>query len=259
MKIIYIGDIVAEPGRKAVKEFLPQLIKDVSPDLVLANAENLAQGRGITPDTIKEMQDAGVNYFTSGDHVFWQKNTNDIIDNLPVLRPANYPGNTAGSGYTLVDLGRLGNVLLINVMGRTSFGGPYSYLEDPFRTVDKILEDTKSDNIVLRIIDFHAEATSEKYAFAFYFDGRVDIIVGTHTHVPTCDHRILPKGTAYVTDIGMTGNVDSVLGVKTEIIQKLMLTAQNQRFEWETTGKMALRSVIIDTSENTIERYDKYL
>ena len=259
MKLVFIGDIVAKPGRMAVIEVLPQIISEEKPDLILANAENLAHGRGITPDSLREMQDAGINYFTSGDHVFWQRDTDDLLDTLPILRPANYPGDTPGKGYTLIDTGSKGKILLINVMGRTSFGGIYSYLEDPFRTCDTILAETSDENIVLRVIDFHAEATSEKYAFAFYFDGRVDAVVGTHTHVPTCDHRILPRGTAFVADIGMTGNVDSVLGVKTEIIQQLFLTARNQRFEWETTGKKALRSVIIDTQENTIKRFDRYL
>lgn len=259
MKVVFIGDIVAKPGRDAVLNFLPSLIKEHNPDLVLANAENLAHGKGITPDTIAEMLNAGVNYFTGGDHIFWQRGTEDYIDDLPVIRPANYPGEAYGKGYTLIDLGSLGKVLLMNVMGRTSFGGIYSYLNDPFHTIDSILEENSQENIILSIVDFHAEATSEKAALGFYLDGRVDIVVGTHTHVPTCDQRFLPKGTAFVTDLGMTGTIDSILGVKTDIVLRQFQTAQFQRFEWETTGKKAFRSVIIDTSLNTIERYDRYL
>lgn len=259
MKIVFIGDIVSSPGRDAVSQILPTLKKEENPDLILANAENLAHGRGITEDTIKEMQDLGISYFTGGDHSFWQKGTEELFETLPILRPANYPGEAPGKGYALIDAGNAGKVLLINVMGRTSFGGIYSYLEDPFRKIDEILEKTSSENIVLKIVDFHAEATSEKSAFGFYLDGRVDIVVGTHTHIPTCDHRILPRGTAFVTDIGMSGNIDSVLGVKTDIVLKQFQTARFQRFEWENTGKKAFRSVIIDTQKNLIDRYDRYI
>lgn len=255
MKILFIGDIVAEPGRNAVKRVLPELCATYSPDVVIANAENLAHGRGVNKSSLNEMLDAGVNYFTGGDHIFWQKDSLDEISSYPIVVPANYPENVAGAKSRLIETSA-GKLLLINLLGRTSFGGPYSYLEDPFRTADKIISEYSNQN-THTLIDFHAEATSEKYAFSFYVDGRVDAVVGTHTHVPTCDHRILPKGTAYITDVGMSGNIDSVLGVKTEIVQKLFLTAQNQRFEWETTGKVAFRSVIIDTDSKTIERLDR--
>lgn len=256
MKILLIGDIVASPGREAIQEVLPGIKAKIMPDLTIANAENLAHGRGVTAKTISQMQDSGVDYFTSGDHIFWQKSTDDEIDTLPLIRPANYPAGVAGIGHKLLDIGKHGNVLIINLMGRTFLSNS---IDDPFRKADEILEEYENKDVALTIVDFHAEATSEKYALGFYLDGRVDIFVGTHTHVPTCDHRILPKGTYYVTDLGMTGNVDSVLGVKTEIIQKLFLTGINQRFEWESAGKRAFRSVIIDTDKKTIDRIDKYL
>ncbi|HSX39500.1 MAG TPA: TIGR00282 family metallophosphoesterase [Candidatus Saccharimonadales bacterium] len=256
MKILFIGDIVASPGRDAVKEVLPKLKKETGADFVIANAENLAHGRGATEETVHEMMNAGVNYFTGGDHLFWHPGFEDVVDSLPVIRPANYPNPFPGNGSVIIDLKEHGNLLLVNLMGRTSFGGQNSYLNDPFRTIDSILEQVKDKNIAISIVDFHAEATSEKAALGFYLDGRVTAVVGTHTHIPTCDNRLLPKGTMFVSDIGMTGNIDSVLGVKKEIIIKQFLTASNQKFEWESTGNKAFRSVLLDISNKVITRFD---
>jgi 2',3'-cyclic-nucleotide 2'-phosphodiesterase len=259
MKILFIGDIVAEPGRKTIKQVLPDLRKELGVDLVVANAENAAAGRGITPGVLEELQSYGVDYFTSGDHVFWQRGTEDVIDDLPIIRPANYPEGTPGNGHFVLDLGAKGKVLLVNLMGRTSFGNVTSYTRDPFEMIDAILESYKDEKFAASIIDFHAEATSEKSAFGFYVDGKVTAVIGTHTHVPTCDHRVLPKGTMFVSDAGMTGIIDSVLGVKTDIVINLFKSARNQRFEWESAGTKAFRSVLLDTVEGSIERVDKVL
>lgn len=259
MKILFIGDIVAKPGRDAVKEVLPGLIKEHSFDLVIANAENLAHGRGATELTIKEMINAGVNFFTGGDHLFWHKDFEDVIDSLPVIRPANYPGRTPGKGFGTLKTSTGKNVLVINLIGRTSFSAINSYLDDPFKKADEILSSVDTASFDAILVDFHAEATSEKYALGFYLDGRVTALLGTHTHVPTCDNIFLPKGTMYITDIGMTGNYDSVLGVKKDIIINSFLTAHNQRFEWEEAGRKAFRSVILDMDKNTIERLDRYI
>lgn len=256
MKILFIGDIVAAPGREIVNRYLQDIRNDLSIDFVIANVENLAHGRGVTDLTLSEMQNAGVDFFTGGDHVFWQRDTQELFEKYPLIRPANYPDVVFGDGYKIVDTGKHGNVLIINIMGRTFLN---ERINDPFTTISNILEETKAKNIVCSFVDFHAEATSEKYVMGFYLDGKVDIVVGTHTHVPTCDQRVLPNGTMYITDVGMTGNIDSVLGVKTQIIQDLYLTGLNQRFEWEETGKIALRSVIIDTDKKTIDRVDKLL
>lgn len=257
MKVLFVGEIVAGIGRKTVKEVLPDLIKDLDVDLVLSNAENLSGGKGITPDKIKEMQDVGINYFTGGDHIFWEKGTEDFIDSLPVLRPANYPGEAPGKGYAVIDLGAKGRVLLINVMGRTSVNSTFSLLDDPFKKVDEILRLHEGEDFSAIIIDFHGDYTSEKVAFGFYLDGRVTAIVGSHTHVPTADPTVLPKGTFYITDVGMTGSLDSVLGVKKEKIINLFLTARNQRFEWEESGRRAFRSVFFNTENREIRRIDK--
>jgi len=259
MKILFVGEIVAKPGREVVAKFLPEVIKENKVDLVLANCENLSGGRGITEEKIDQMKLVGIDYFTSGEHIFQEKNTEDFIENVPVLRPANYPRGTAGEGYKVIDTGKNGKVLLINLMGVTSFGGKNAFLDNPFSKADEILEKTKGEDINLRIVDFHAEATSEKYSMGFYLDGRVDAVIGTHTHVPTCDNIVLPKGTLYVTDVGMCGAIDSSLGVKADITIKMFLTAMNQRFEWESAGRKAFRSVLLDTEMRSIIRIDKII
>lgn len=257
MKVLFVGEIVAGAGRKTVKQVLPDLIKEHSPDLVLSNVENLSGGRGITPEKVNEMLDVGINYCTGGDHIFWERGTEDFIETLPVLRPANYPGEVAGKGYTTIDLGSKGLVLLINLMCRTSVNSTTSYLDDPFRKLDEILDLHKNVRLAATIVDFHGDYTSEKVAFGHYVDGRITAVIGSHTHVPTADQMILPKGTFYVTDVGMTGIVDGVLGVKKENIINLFLTARNQRFEWETAGRRVFRSVLFDTVKKEIIRIDK--
>ena len=257
MKILFIGDVVAGPGRSVVNQVLPSLKKELEIDVVFANAENISSGRGITKEKLDDLIRSGVDYFSSGDHVYWERGTDEAIDNWPVVIPANYPKGNPGKRYHIIDTGAKGKVLLINVYGRTAFFSLPSYMEDPFATVDQILEETKGENVKEVIVDFHAESTSEKMAMGFYLDGRVSGVVGTHTHVPTADNMPLPKGTLYVTDIGMTGIIDSILGVKKEIILQLFKTARNQRFEWESTGRKAFRSVLLDTDEKSITRIDK--
>ena len=253
MRVLFVGDVVASPGRKAVIKLVPDIVRENNIDYVIANAENVSHGRGVTQEDLTEMQEAGVNYFTSGDHLFWQRGTEDIIDTLPVIRPANYPKRVPGIGYKLLTVGNKGTILLINLIGRTFLN---ERLDDPFTKADEILSLYESNKPDYIIVDFHAESSSEKHALGFYLDGRVNAVVGSHTHVPTCDARVFPKGTLYVTDIGMTGNIDSVLGVKKEIILELYLTGLNQRFEWEYSGRNAFRSVLLDMKQNKIERLD---
>lgn len=259
MKILYVGEIVAKPGREIVQKFLPEIIKEYKPDMVFANCENLSGGRGITEEKIEQMRMAGIDYFTSGEHIFQEKGTEDFINNVPVLRPANYPEGTVGEGYKIIDSGKKGKVLLINLMGLTSFGGKNAFLDNPFSKIDEILEKTKNEKVDAKIVDFHAEATSEKYSMGFYLDGRVDAVIGTHTHVPTCDNIVLPKGTLYLTDVGMCGAIDSSLGVKVDITIKMFLTAMSQRFEWENAGRKAFRSVLLDLQSKKIVRIDKII
>ncbi len=259
MKILFVGEIVAKPGRDVVSKFLPEVIKENQPDIVFANCENLSGGRGITEEKIEQMRLVGIDYFTSGEHVFREKGTEDFIDKVPVIRPANYPEGTMGEGYKIIDTGKKGKILLINLIGLTSFGNNNAFLDNPFKKIDEILDKTKDEEIDYRVLDFHADATSEKYSMGFYLDGRVDAIVGTHTHVPTCDNMVLPKGTLYVTDVGMCGAIDSSLGVKADITIKMFLTAMNQRFEWESAGRKAFRSVLLDLQAKSVARIDKLL
>lgn len=256
MRILFIGDIVAKPGRNLVKEILPDLIKKENIDFVIANAENIAHGRGATLGTLEEMMQVGVNYFTGGDHIYRNKEILDGIENLPLVIPANFPESNPGKRYSLVDTGKNGNILLVNLMGRVFSNNP---LDDPFKKIDEILEEVANDKIAFSMVDLHAEVTSEKYAFAHYVDGRIGAVLGTHTHVPTCDTQVLPGNTMFVTDVGMTGIIDSVLGVKKEIIINRFLTGMPEKFEWENTGTKAFRSVILDTDKNSITRSDLVL
>lgn len=260
MKILFVGEIVAKPGRSAIAQVLPRVINTHRPDVVIANVENLTHGKGVTLAHLTEMAKAGIDVFTSGDHIFFNHDYKDAFEKFNLLRPANFPDDvTLGAGFKVLDLGALGAILVINLMGRTVFGGSAHYLDDPFRKAKQILASFASTPKLVTLIDFHADATSEKNAFAFYMDGLVDAIIGTSTHIPTCDHRKLPKGTLYVTDVGMVGNIDSVLGVKKEIIIDQFLSATNQRFEWEEYGACAFRSLLIDVSAKSIQRLDEYL
>lgn len=260
MKILHVGEIVAKLGRKAVKEVLPTIISSDNIDLVIGNAENLAGGRGATKETLEEMMSLGVNFFTGGDHIFWHKDLEDSVDNLPLVCPANFPGPSLGKVYGLVET-KEGRVVILNLMGRTFMNENF---DSPFQKIDYLLDsflpaqgvDTKKDFI---LVDFHAEASSEKMAFAYYVDGRVGAVLGTHTHIPTADAQILPKGTYFVSDVGMTGSADSILGVKTEIILNRFLTAKHQKFEWEEHGRSWFRSVLIDTTAKKISRIDRLL
>ncbi len=250
MNILFIGDIVSRLGRETTASLLPKIKKDAKISFVVANGENIAGGKGATKDTLEEMQKVGVDYFTSGNHIFWRKGFKDEIDNLPILRPANYPKDIAGSGYTTIDCGEEGQILLINLLGKTHMRAAES-TSCPFRTADKILKKFEKDELKAMIVDFHAEATSEKQALAYYLDGRVSAVVGTHTHVPTADAQLLPNGTAFITDIGMTGPKNSVLGVEPESIIKKTTTPYPQKFTWVKEGPAVFNSVIIETENKT--------
>ncbi len=243
MKILFIGDIVGKTGRTSVKEVLPFLFKKERIDYTIANCENLAHGNGITEETIKEMREAGVKCFTSGNHIFDKRPALDFIEDYPdVLRPLNYPPSVPGNTYRIERLPENKTLLITNLLGR-AFMPP---IDCPFRTLERLLEEKKADYV---FVDFHAEATAEKAAFANYFDGRVDVVVGTHTHVQTADERMLPKGTLFITDVGMCGASDSIIGVKKEAAIKRMITGLPQRFE-PAGGDWWFSAVLITLSEN---------
>ena len=262
MKILFFGDIVGRIGRQAIQKVLPELKQEFRPDLVLANVENLAHGKGVTHDTLQEMKEAGVDVFTSGNHIFRKGGYEEILngDEFALIRPANYPPDTLGKGFITLEVKGV-RVAVINLMGRIFF---QEGLDDPFRKLDEILENLKSEisNLKLIIIDWHAEATSEKMALGWYGDGRVSAVLGSHTHVPTADTRILPKGTGFVSDMGMVGARDSILGVEIEGPIAKMKTQLGQKFEIPETGMVQVNSVYLEISEESgktlkIERVDR--
>ncbi len=251
MKILFIGDIFGRPGRDLVKKLLPSIREKYAPDLILANAENLNHGNGFNFSGIQKMRGAGIDFFTSGNHVW---DNSDGVSHLnevdfPVLRPANFPDpDTPGRGYQIIEDKTGNKILLINLLGRVFMGKNF---ECPFRTADRILEENKNENLSAVFVDFHAETTSEKQAFGFYLDGRVSAVVGTHTHVATLDARVLENDTAYITDVGMTGSFDSVIGAKKELIIKSFLTQLSAKIEPETNGKMVFSAVLVEVDGKT--------
>ena len=249
IKILFFGDIFGKIGRQATTKALPDLKEKYQPDFIMANAENLAHGKGVTESTIKEMQEIGIDLFTSGNHV-WDKNDVYTIfqkKNSTLLRPANYPENTPGSGEKIVKIG-LNNLLVVNLIGRVFFREDF---DDPFRTIDKILEKYKKENLAGIIIDFHAEATSEKVAMGFFLDGRVSAAISSHTHVQTADEKILPKGTAYISDLGFIGAKDSVIGLDKKIIIKNFLTQINEPGEIPESGICQINGVYLEINPKT--------
>jgi metallophosphoesterase (TIGR00282 family) len=207
-RVLFIGDLVGAPGLQAVKKHLPGLVARTRADLVVANGENVAGGFGITAETARAIHAAGVSVITTGNHVWDRREILDGIRNLPrLLRPANYPPTAPGRGWCVVAVDGV-NVGVLNLSGRVFMDA----LDCPFQTADRVLQEMPADTRVV-LVDFHAEATSEKRAFGWYLDGRVSAVVGTHTHVPTADAQVLPQGTGYITDVGMTGVAESVIGV----------------------------------------------
>lgn len=241
MKILILGEIIGRPGRTKVKEVLPKMIKELEPDFVIANGEHLSGGKGLTEDKVKEMTEVGIDFFTTGNHVFSQSAVKPMLedDSAPVLRPANYPPLVPGKEYKTVE--RSGKkILVFNLMGRTFFK---ESLDDPYRKADEILAKEKADIV---IIDFHAETTSEKILMGQYLDGRVSIVFGSHTHVATSDSQILDKGTFYVTDMGMIGPVDSVIGVKKEVSEDRILKQLPARYEVAAYGPSYFNACLVE-------------
>jgi metallophosphoesterase (TIGR00282 family) len=243
VNILFIGDIYGRTGRNLLKDNLIKIIDEYKIDFTIANGENSAGGVGITKEIYEDLTSYGIDVVTLGNHAWAQKKIFDFIDYADrLVRPANYPTGTPGKPYVIVEVkGR--KIAVINMCGRVFM----ECLECPFRKIDSILKEIegKAD---IKIMDFHAEATSEKIAMGWYLDGRITAVLGTHTHVQTADERILPKGTGYITDVGMTGPINSVLGVKTDIIIKKFLTSLPGRFEAaEDSGQ--INGVILEINE----------
>ena len=253
MRILMIGDLVGRPGRQAVRKYLPALRDEHTVDLVVANGENSAAGFGITPKVAKEMLDAGVDVITSGNHIWDNK---DILPHMdgetPILRPVNYPQAAPGRGAVMAS-----GALVVSLQGRTFM--PVQ-IDDPFAAMDDLLANLTEQPRAI-VVDFHAEATSEKGALAWHVDGRVSAVVGTHTHVPTADARVLPRGTAFVTDLGMCGAINSIIGSDPAPVLERFLTGVPVRLD-VGAGPGRFNSVLIETDDSTglavsIERVDR--
>ncbi len=241
MLILAIGDIIGRPGRQAVNEFLPGLRQQYGLDIVIANAENVAGGFGLTSATARELLGAGVDVLTSGNHIWAQKEITPYLDgDMPILRPLNYPPDVPGRGYLII-----GRAMVVNLIGRTFMGN----LDCPFRAMDKLLSELDRKSSVI-IVDFHAEATSEKVAMGRYLDGRVSAVLGTHTHVGTIDTQVLPGGTAYVTDIGMTGPTDSIIGDDADAVIQRFLTGMPHRLS-VGSGKPVFTAILVEVDKDS--------
>jgi len=249
MRILFVGDVVGRSGRAAVLQRLPAMIQDWRLDFVAINGENAAGGFGITEAIYREFVDTGADIITGGNHSWDQKEALVFIERAPkLIRPINFPPGTPGRGSALIEAKNGARVLVVNVMGRI-FMDP---LDDPFAAVERELAACPlgrgADAV---IVDVHAEATSEKQALGHFCDGRVSLVVGTHTHVPTADHQILPQGTAFVSDVGMTGDYDSVIGMdKEEPLSRFLRKIPNTRFE-PALGEATLCAVAVETDDAT--------
>src|SRR6267378_1046474 len=243
-RILFVADVVGQPGRNAVKAILPGLKQELGADLTVLNGENAAGGFGLTAKLVAELKADGADVITTGNHVYAQK---DFVNELPsldnVIRPANYPPQAPGKGWCIVRAAGQ-EVLVINLIGRI-FLDP---LDDPFRTADAIL--AANPQIKIIFCDMHAEATSEKTAMGWYLDGRASAVVGTHTHIPTADGRVLPRGTAYVTDVGMVGPRDGCIGMDKDVVLQRFLTAVPNRFVG-ASGIVTFNSVLVTISSST--------
>ncbi|KAB2660027.1 MAG: TIGR00282 family metallophosphoesterase [Verrucomicrobia bacterium] len=247
MNLLFIGDIVGEPGRRAVAELVPRLRNELSLDIVIANGENSAGGSGITPQTAADIFAAGVDIITSGDHLWDQKEVTQLLETEPrFLRPINYPSGTLGQGSTIVQSDRHPPVAVVNVQGRTFMQPP---LENPFLAVQREVSRLRDITPII-FVDIHAEATSEKIAMGRMLDGRVSAVVGTHTHVQTADEQIFPLGTAFLCDAGFTGPHESVLGRDIDPVIKRFLRSTPQRFS-VAVGRVLLQGVVIEIDSNS--------
>ena len=248
MKFLLIGDVVGRAGRRILKEVLPKLKKELQPDFIVVNGENSAGGFGITKKVFNELVNLGVDVITSGNHIWDKKEAVEFIDKEKrILRPANYPPMALGRGFEIFEKNGK-KVGVINLMGRV-FNG--ILLDCPFRKFDEIYEEIKN-KIDYIIVDFHGDATSEKYTFGYYVDGRANIVFGTHTHVPTADERILPKGTFYITDVGMTGAYNSVIGIDINDAIKKFLTSMPIKYNI-SKGEAIFNGLFINTDKNQTE------
>jgi len=249
VRIMLVGDVVGRPGRRAVQQLLPELRQEESLDFVVVNCENAAAGFGITERPARELLDAGADCLTSGNHIWAQKGTEELLETQPrLLRPANYPPQCPGDGARVFPALNDVNVGVLNLQGRVFM----TELDCPFRKADEEIQRLHAEGAKLIVVDFHAEATSEKLALGRYLAGRVAAVIGTHTHVMTADEQILPGGTAYITDVGMTGPIeDTIIGVESPEVLARFLTMMPQRFEVPKQGEARFSAIVFEYALDT--------
>lgn len=251
MNVLYIGDIMGEPGIDVVSRVLPSLKSERHIDLVIAQAENVSDGKGVTPEDFARLRQAGVDFCTGGN---WSIHRPEIFPalsdpNQPIIRPANYPADTPGLGYKYVQT-NAGKVLVISLLGQIVGRDAHKNMDNPLQAVDKILAQEIHNDHVAAIVNFHGDYSSEKRVIGYYLDGRVAMVVGDHWHVPTADAMVLPHGTAHITDVGMCGALDSSLGVKLDVIIRRWQTGQTSRNELETSGRMQFNAVYVEVDHD---------
>ncbi len=251
MKILFIGDVFGTRGIEALNKYLPRIKQDYKPNLIFINGENIDRGFGINETIYKDLMKLGISVVTLGNHSFSKREVINFINDSNIIRPANYADSIPGKGYITIKYNDK-QVTVINLMGRIFMGDP---LDNPFKKADEILEKINSDII---IVDMHAEASSEKIALTHYLDGRVSAVVGTHTHVPTADAMVFPKGTMYITDIGMTGAKYGVIGADKEIIVSKFLDGMPRRIKEDLSSVLQFNAVVIDTDKTEIKSINIY-
>lgn len=251
MKILFIGDVFARPGRQALNLWLKDLISEHDIDFCIANGENAAHGNGITKQTADEIYASGVDFITLGNHAWGQKDTLSFIDDFPIVRPANMSKSLPGKGWCIVNTNK-GYIGILNLQGRVFM----DHVDNPFECATECLHEMRQYTNII-VVDFHAEATSEKIALALYIDGLCSCVIGTHTHVQTADERILPNGTAFISDAGMTGPIHSIIGMDIKCVMEKFVRSMPTRFE-PAKGSFMLNAVVIDICDNSGVAKDIY-
>ncbi|PNY98699.1 TIGR00282 family metallophosphoesterase [Staphylococcus warneri] len=245
MRILFIGDIVGKIGRNAISTYLPKLKQEYRPTVSIVNAENAAHGKGLTEKIYKQLLREGVDFMTMGNHTYGQREIYEFIDEAKrMVRPANFPSEAPGVGMRIIQINDI-KLAIIDLQGRAFMQD----IDDPFKKADELVKEAQKVTPYI-FVDFHAETTSEKNAMGWYLDGRVSAVVGTHTHIQTSDNRILPSGTGYITDVGMTGFYDGILGINRDEVIERFITSLPQRHVVPDNGRSVLSGVIIDIDKN---------
>jgi metallophosphoesterase (TIGR00282 family) len=252
MKVLYIGDVMGTVGLEVVEKVLPQLQKKEAYDLIIAQAENVTNGRGITPFDFKRLQDSGVMFCSGGNWTMHEEAIFPALNDpaVPIIRPANYPAGTPGLGHKYIST-KQGDVLIISLLGQIVGRDADKPTDNPLRVIDKILETEKAHKKVATIVNFHGDYSSEKFIIGYYLDGQVSAVIGDHWHIPTADAGVLPKGTAHITDVGMCGSLDSSLGVSFEAVIPRWRDGQQTRNTYETTGRRQFNALQIELDAKT--------